>query len=509
MATILLSTINARYIHASLGLRCLLANLGEFKAQSAIMEFALEDRPEDIAERLLAQKPSIIGLGVYIWNASQTAALLRLLKMLAPEIHVVIGGPEASHRPWRVNLSPADYCISGEGELAFYALCTELLRGRQPEKRFITAQAPELHHLQLPYDFYSKDDLAHRLCYVEASRGCPFGCEFCLSSLDKRVRHVPGDHFLTALESLWQRGARTFKFVDRSFNTAEHQALAILDFFLAKEPPYHAHFEVIPEHFSAAMKERLCAFPPGTLQLEIGIQTLQQEVATAIGRRFNLGKIKENISFLNKETKAHLHLDLIIGLPGETMAAFGEDLNQLMSFAQGEIQLGILKKLSGTSISRHDKQFGMVYNPNPPYDLLANACLSFMQLQSLKRMARYWDLCHNSGNFRNTLPLLWRNQDVFHSFFHFSQWLHEETEATWKIALPRLAEFLFRYLVEKQGASAQETANSLAADILTVKGRVLPPLVREQVTCLPKRAMPLTRTLTRRQDRHDLPTEDT
>ena len=106
------------------------------------MEFALEDRPEDIAERLLAKKPSIIGLGVYIWNASQTAALLRLLKMLAPEIHVVIGGPEASHRPWRVNLSPADYCISGEGELAFYELCTELLRGRQPEKRFITAQAP-------------------------------------------------------------------------------------------------------------------------------------------------------------------------------------------------------------------------------------------------------------------------------------------------------------------------------------------------------------------------------
>lgn len=158
------------------------------------------------------------------------------------------------------------------------------------------------------------------------------------------------------------------------------------------------------------MKERLCAFPPGTLQLEIGIQTLQQEVATAIGRRFNLGKIKENISFLNKETKAHLHLDLIIGLPGETMAAFGEDLNQLMSFAQGEIQLGILKKLSGTSISRHDKQFDMVYNPNPPYELLANACLSFMQLQSLKRMARYWDLCYNSGNFRNTLPLLWHQR---------------------------------------------------------------------------------------------------
>ncbi len=502
MATILLTTINARYIHASLGLRCLQANLGELRAQSVIMEFSLEDRPEDMVERLLAEKPSIIGLGIYIWNAAQSATLIQLLKMLAPQVPVIIGGPEASHRPWRVNLSPADYCISGEGELAFYALCTELLRGRQPEKRFITAQAPELHHLQLPYDFYSKEDLAHRLCYVEASRGCPFGCEFCLSSLDKRVRHVPGDHFLTALESLWQRGARTFKFVDRSFNTAEHQALAILDFFLAKEPPYHAHFEVIPEHFSAAMKERLCAFPPGTLQLEIGIQTLQPNVAAAIGRRLHLEKIRHNLRFLAHETSAHLHLDLIIGLPGESAEDFGAGLNQLMSWCQGEIQLGILKKLSGTALNRHDAGHGMVYSSHPPYELLQNGRIPFAQMQELKRMARYWDLVYNSGNFRSTAPMLWPDGDAFRGFFAFSRWLFAKTRATWKIALPRLAELLYRYLVTEQAADPAVIANRLAQDILTVKGRVLPPAILKHVTCMPVQAHDLSRPLSRRQDRH-------
>ncbi len=503
MATILLCTINARYIHASLGLRWLWANLGDLEAEAALLEFTLDDQPADMAEAILAQEPRVLGMGVYIWNALHIQRLVILLKQLVPELVIVLGGPEVSHLPMRVDFSAADYIIQGEGELAFAALCADIVAGRRPDQRIVRAATPELSALKRPYSLYSDADLAHRLIYVEASRGCPFGCEFCLSSLDKRVRIFDSTLFLAALEALWQRGARTFKFVDRSFNLSQESTLAILDFFLAKEPPFHAHFEVVPEYFPQAVKERLRRFPPGTLQLEIGIQTLQPTVASAIGRRMDLGKIQENLSFLATATTAHLHLDLIIGLPGESVEAFSGNLNRLAGLCQGEIQLGILKKLSGTAINRHDREHGMVYSSLPPYELLKNTLIPFSRMQELKRMARYWDLVYNSGNFRSTAPLLWPNGDVFHGFFAFSCWLYRQTRATWKIALPRLTELLYRYLVEEQGEHPEKVANLLAADILTVKGRVLPELIRAHVTCLPGQQHSLDRPLSRRQDRHE------
>lgn len=502
MAAILLATINARYIHASLGLRWLCANLGELQPEAELLEFTLDDQAADIAEAILAREPRIVGLAVYIWNAVESQRLVHLLKQIAPDLLIVLGGPEVSHLPMRVDFSQADYIIQGEGELSFARLCQELLAGQRPDERIIAATTPELGQLHLPYQLYSDHDIAHRLIYVEASRGCPFGCEFCLSSLDKRVRSFDLAVFLSALEELWQRGARTFKFVDRSFNISERSTLAILDFFLAKKPPFHAHFEVVPDHFPLTVQQRLQGFPPGSLQLEIGIQTLQPDVALAIGRRLRMDAIRDNLQFLANETSAHLHLDLIIGLPGESVEDFGAGLNQLMGWCQGEIQLGILKKLSGTALNRHDTEHGMVYSSLPPYELLQNKHISFAQMQELKRMARYWDLVYNSGNFRSTAPLLWLDGNVFRGFFAFSSWLFGQTRATWKIALPRLAELLFQYLVREKGEKAEEIANRLAQDILTVKGRVLPPLIREQVTCMPDQAHDLSRPLSRRQDRH-------
>ena len=501
MAAILLCTINARYIHTSLGLRWLQANLGALRSESTLLEFCLDDQPADMAEAILAHKPRLVGLGVYIWNALQTRHLLGLLKQIAPELIVVLGGPEVSHVPMRVDFAQADYIIQGEGELCFAELCAALFAGKAPGQRLLAATTPEPDDLQLPYHLYSDTDIAHRLVYVEASRGCPFGCEFCLSSMDKRVRTFAPAPFLAALEALWQRGARTFKFVDRSFNLSLRNTLAILDFFLAKEPPFHAHFEVVPEHFPQELKERLRRFPPGCLQLEIGIQTLQPEVAAAIGRRIDVSRIRDNLRFLATQTTAHLHLDLIIGLPGESLEDFAAGLNQLVALCRGEIQLGILKKLSGTAIDRHDQSHGMRYSPWPPYELLQNDLLPFSRLQELKRMARYWDLIYNSGNFRSSASLLWPDGDVFHGFFAFSRWLFAQTRATWKIALPRLAELLFRYLVDRCGAAPREVADRLARDLLTVRGRVLPPAIREWVRDMPERQYAL-RPLSRRQDRH-------
>ncbi len=502
MPDIILITINARYIHASLGLRWLHANLGEFHDQAVLQEYCLTDQIEDMAEKICAQAPRIVGIGVYIWNAAQVRRLVGVLKRVRPACFVVLGGPEVSHLPLRVNMDEADCIIQGEGEIAFASLCRQVLAGGRPAERIIQGEPAEVDTLVPPYSLYTKEDLAHRLTYVEASRGCPFHCEFCLSSLDRRVRPFALDPFLNELETLWQRGARTFKFVDRTFNANPATAERILDYFLAKVPPFHVHFEVVPDHFPEAVKKRLARFPEGTLQLEVGIQTLDTGVAANISRNLNMERIRENLAFLERETTAHLHVDLIVGLPGESVQQFGRNLNTLATLTHGEIQIGILKKLSGTAISRHDREYGMVYSADPPYDILKNDLISFARMQEMKRFARFWDLVYNSGNFRTTAPFLWADGDVFTGFDGFSGWLYRKTRATWQIALPRLCELLFTYVVEEKGLEKSLIADHLAADILTIKGRILPERILAHVTTLPETRRQLGESLTRRQSRH-------
>jgi len=504
MPAIVLATINARYIHASLGLRWLYANLAELRPQAVIEEYCLTDRPADMAEAILAARPVIVGIGVYIWNADEVRRLVGVLKRVAPNTKIVLGGPEVSHLPLRVDLSEADYLIQGEGEHSFRELCRALLADTPPPERIIPAVLVEVEALHPPYRFYTDQDLAHRLVYLEASRGCPFACEFCLSSIDRQVRPFPLDPFLAELEALWTRGARTFKFVDRTFNANPAAAARILDFFLARPPPFHAHFEVIPDHFPDSLKDRLARFPAGTLQLEVGIQTLDAQTAANINRRLDLPRIREHLTFLEQETKAHLHLDLIVGLPGESLDQFGQHLNTLVALTSGEIQIGILKQLSGTAIGRHDREYGMVYAADPPYEILCNHLIAFAEMQEMKRLARFWDLVYNSGNCKRAAPLLWPDGDVFRGFRAFCAWLYGQTRATWQIGLPRLAQLLFGYLTAEQGMDKTTVADAIAADVLTIKGRVLPSSVMAHVARLPDEHRDLGDARTRRQSRHRL-----
>ena len=470
MSTILLTTLNARYAHSALGLRYLYSNLQEYQADTKIVEFTINEQIQTIAEDILKHAPKIIGISVYIWNASQTAELIEILKKVSPDTLIVLGGPEAGYLPHRVDFSRADYIISGEGEVVFYELCKKILSpvilgldpGIHPKEKswipsyagmteenpyFIKAPLPDLKAITLPYRAYSDEDVAHRTIYVEASRGCPFECEFCLSSMDEKVRNFPLDELLEEFEILWQRGARSFKFIDRTFNLNMTFANRILDFFLSKEPPYFAHFEVIPDHFPDVLKAKISLFPEGSLQLEIGIQTLDPVIAKGINRPLRLEKIYENIRFLENETKAHMHLDLIVGLPGETLEGFGRNLDLLCALTHSEIQIGILKNLSGTTLSRHDTLHGMIYSDIPPYDILQNNNLSFEQIQKMKRFARFWDIFYNSGSFESTVKLLWNDGSVFDHFYAFSEWIYTQTLSTWKISLDRQITLIYEYLI--------------------------------------------------------------
>ena len=254
MPDIVLTTLNAKYIHAAFGLRYLLANLGPLRPGAALVEFDIHQRPLDIAEVLLARDPKIIGFGVYIWNAAPTAEVIAAIKRVRPDVAIVLGGPEVSYE---VEDQPivqlADHVITGEADLKFAEVCQTLLtdgsRGHSPHRlpKIIAADLPDFSRLVLPYDLYTNDDIAHRILYVEASRGCPFTCEFCLSSLDIPVRQVPLPALLEQLQRLLDRGVKQFKFVDRTFNLNANVSQAILEFFLERHQPGHFfHFEMIP-----------------------------------------------------------------------------------------------------------------------------------------------------------------------------------------------------------------------------------------------------------------------
>jgi radical SAM superfamily enzyme YgiQ (UPF0313 family) len=436
---IIIATLNARYTHASLGLRYLFANMGEWQDSTTIMEFTIAMRPLDVAEQLLSCQPRIIGLGVYIWNITETTALVQLLKSLAPDVVIVLGGPEVSYETSEQPIAQwADYVITGPGDVSFRHLCGQLLNGQKPVLKVIAGEQVPLAQLVSPYNEYTQDDLANRSIYVEASRGCPFKCEFCLSALDKTALPFELSHFLAEMAQLWERGLRQFRFVDRTFNLKIQTTIAILDFFLERlDAETFLHFELVPDHLPETLKERIARFPAGALQFEIGIQTFNPAVQALISRKQDNAKAADNIRWLREHSQAHLHTDLIFGLPGEDLQSFGEGFDRLMALNPHEIQLGILKRLRGTPIIRHTEAFGMVYNPQPPYNILRTDRVDFDTMQHMNRFARYWDLIANSGRFAHTLPLL-LGDAPFARFWTLTQWVYAEVQQTHQIALSRL-----------------------------------------------------------------------
>jgi len=470
---IVLTTINAKWIHPSLALRLLKANLGALENSCEIIEFALRQPLGEKLEPLLAAQPLILGISVSIWNHSAIVELLKELEKewaakKVPRPVVILGGPEVSHLPPQAEIFQyADYVICGEGETAFCALCEKLLTAgkeketslpRQLPPQVIFAEPVKLNATKSSYHLYTDEDLAKKLIYVEASRGCPFTCEFCLSAVKEQgaaaVREFPLEPFLAEMDALIMRGAKTFKFLDRTFNANIKRALKICGFFLEKtnqrKEPLVVHFEMVPSLFSNELCETLALFPPGTLRLEIGIQTLNPEVAERIGRRSNPEKELETIRTLRQKTNAIIHADLIAGLPGEDLASFGAGFDRLwhalssatltsttpkQQLSRTEIQLGILKLLPGAPISRHNETFAMRYNTLPPYEVLETSVMSASDLQRIKNFARFWELLVNRGLVEFTA-----NEPVFEKFMLLSDRLFAHFGRNWGIDKGELRE---------------------------------------------------------------------
>ena len=462
---IVLTTLNARYVHAALGLRYLAANMGDLQPRTRIVEFVLGQRAFEIVEDLLALNPRIIGIGVYIWNVDECTRVVVLLKKIAPHVTVVLGGPEVSHETNEQRICAlADHVITGWGDVTFPKLAAQIINGEAPPAKIIPGEQPPLSQLTLPYSQYTDGDIARRFIYVEASRGCPFKCEFCLSALDKTAWPFVLDAFMAELEKLYNRGARNFRFVDRTFNLKVAASQRILEFFLARmDGNLFLHFELIPDHLPEKLKETILKFPLGALHFEIGIQTFNPEVQARISRRQDDAEAEKNIRWLREVSPALIHVDLIAGLPGEDLASFGRGFDRLHAMKPHEIQVGILKRLRGAPIDRHTGTHQLRYNPDAPYNVLATDCISFNDMQRVSRFARFWDLVGNSGRFRQALPLL-LGEAPFEHFMRFADWLYARTHKTHEFAFERLCEFMHVYLSEVLCVNAAEAAAAVVAD---------------------------------------------
>jgi radical SAM superfamily enzyme YgiQ (UPF0313 family) len=488
-ADILLVAVNARYSHCAYAARSLQANLGPLASSATILESDLDVTPLQLASQIVETRARVIGFSVYLWNVRLVEAVARILRAVAPHLRLVAGGPEITPGHPAAFPSLFDALIIGEGESAFRGLCEQWLAatgGGSTESRPPTAHggrastraaaactivhaAPEdPAALALPFHLYSDTDIAQRTIYVEASRGCPYACSYCTSA-GTGLRLIPLERLLPALDTLWRRGLRRFKFLDRSFNAPSAHASAVLDFFLARATPdMRLHFEINTDHLHEGVASRIASFPKRALHLEAGLQTLSPRAAAAVGRSADTEATLANLRFLTRQTGAVVHADLIFGLPGEDEASFARGFNTLIETCRPpEVQVNLLKALPGTRLAHDADALGLTFNPEPPYELLQSDDMDFATLMRLQRFARCWELVYNRGRFPSAARALLEScrSDAYGTCQALAARIHAEEGKLFALGLPRLARHLREHLVQTCGLSAAEADARIASDL--------------------------------------------
>jgi radical SAM superfamily enzyme YgiQ (UPF0313 family) len=472
-------SVNARYTHTSLGMRYVYANLGELRSRASCSEVTINDAPDVIVKRILESDPVIVAMGVYIWNRTVVEAVVRGLRAQAPELLVVLGGPEISYDT-ESDLARAATCVlCGEAETVFPEVCTRLLNG-ETVPQVLSCDPVDLDAVVLPYEEYSEEDIANRVLYVETSRGCPYGCEYCMSSLDPSVRKFPVERVLLAFEQLLARGALRFKFVDRSFNLDTARAGQVLRFFLERwREGMILHLEMTPDRLSQELREVMCAFSAGALHVEVGVQTFNPEVAERVGRRLDVETVEQGIRFLVEEAHADVHADLIAGLPGETSVSFEAGVDRLVALNPAELQVGILKRLHGAPIGDRVAEWQMQFSEVPPYEIRCTSTMTAAYLDGVTRFAMHWDRVVNRQLLPRSVSLIWRDApSAFDAFNRFSCFL-ESREGRQGFGLVELCRALFDFLVQHVALPADDVRAVLREDYLDGGRRIgLPTFLR-------------------------------
>lgn len=415
-----ISTLNAKYIHTSLALRLIYVANKE-RCDISFLEYSIKENTDHIADRLLATDCDIIGLGVYIWNVNQTQQLVEILKLKKPDLIIILGGPEVTYEPqfflseWNV-----DFIISGEGEFVLGELIEAIEEGKPTDlegvssmghinKTIVEADLEKLAALPSPYMLSEdKEDMKNKLVYFETSRGCPYQCQYCLSSLEKGVRYFPKQYLLQNLKYLIDNGAKQIKFLDRTFNLNKEHTHTIFGFLTEHyRPNLSCQFEIYADLLNDETIDYLNThLPEKFFRFEIGIQSTYEPTNVAVKRKQNFPLLAKNVRRLTEGGKIDLHLDLIAGLPYENMERFVKSFNDVFVLKAKEVQLGFLKMLRGTNLRKDALKYGYKFDEKAPYQIICNADISAEELERIHEaehaLEKYW----NSGRFVSTMNLL-------------------------------------------------------------------------------------------------------
>ncbi|WP_379969015.1 B12-binding domain-containing radical SAM protein [Ectobacillus sp. sgz5001026] len=434
---VVISTLNAKYIHTNLAIRYIKAYAApEYTIELA--EYTIKDPSMNIVTDLFRRKPDVIGFSCYIWNIEETITVIKMLKKINPKLILFVGGPEVSYdvKEWLQRVPEIDFIIVGEGEASVKSLLFEIEGNQKYEQldgiaflqngdTFIyKPQLQKLNLSELPSPYRFKEDLPHlgkRITYIETSRGCPFNCQFCLSSIEVGVRYFDRERIKDDIRYLMQNGARVVKFVDRTFNISRSYAMEMFQFLIDEHKPGTVfQFEITadimrPEVIEFLNKEA----PPGLFRFEIGVQSTNDQTNELVKRRQNFEKLTRTVMMVKEGKKIDQHLDLIAGLPEEDYTSFRKTFNDVFSMRPEELQLGFLKMLRGTGLRLRASDHDYIYMEQAPYEILGNNVLPFEDIIRIKQvedvLEKYW----NDHRMNNTIEYV--VSAVFSSPFDFFQ----------------------------------------------------------------------------------------
>ena len=414
----LLVALNTKYIHSNPAVYSLRGYLSEeLREHVDIAEYTINNSLSEIMAGIYEKKPDVIGLSCYIWNISMMLELVKELPKILPNVPIFLGGPEVTYRAKELMESYPQLSgiMIGEGEETFaellhYYLTKEgalsEIKGLQLTCGF-TGDRPLTDINTLPFLYDNLDDFENKIIYYESSRGCPFRCSYCLSSIDKTVRLRNIDIVKKELDYFLAHNVKQVKFVDRTFNCNKEHAMEIWRYILEHDNGVtNFHFEVSADLLTLEEIALLNKMRPGLAQLEIGVQSTNPMTIEAIRRSMNLEKLAANVAAVNKGENVHQHLDLIAGLPHEDYASFANSFNEVYAMKPEQLQLGFLKVLAGSYMHEMAAKYGIVYMDKPPYEVLYTRWLSYEDVMRLKRIEEMVEMYYNSNQFVHTICLL-------------------------------------------------------------------------------------------------------
>lgn len=433
---VICTTLNAKFIHTNLAIRLLKAySLPEFNIQ--IKEYTLKDPIFNIVSELYQQNPSVIGFSCYIWNIEETIKVIRYLKKIQPSLLIVLGGPEVSYdtHEWMQRIPEVDFIVTGDGELPFKKLLLEIEKNgdfknvpgityRTEGQVVFNPQTNELDIKSIPSPYRFAKDIPHlskRITYFETSRGCPFTCQYCQSSIEVGVQYFDREKVKDDLRFLMANGAKTIKFLDRTFNISRSYAMEIFQFLIDEHVPGTVfQFEITADIMRPEVIEFLNREAPvGLFRFEIGVQSTNERTNELVKRKQSFPKLTRTVSMIKEGGKIDLHLDLIAGLPEEDYLSFRKSFNDVFELRPEELQLGFLKMLRGTGLRKQAEDWDYVFMDYSPYEILSNNTLPFTEVIRIKQvedvLEKYW----NDHRMDCTMEYLISN--VFVSPFDFFQ----------------------------------------------------------------------------------------